>query len=64
MDEPVPPVAAVYHNNPLPVALSALAVALWQYVTGVVTVGAAGVAFTVTVIEARGLSQLLTVWLT
>ena len=47
---PVPPVAVVYHNRFVPVAVSGTAVAFWQYVTGVVTVGARGAAFTVTVI--------------
>ena len=61
---PVPPVAVVYHSNPVPVAVSAVAVALWQYVTGVATVGAAGVAFTFTTMEALGLSPQVEVWLT
>ena len=39
---PVPPVAAVYHNKFDPVAVKAVAVAFWQYVTGVVTAGAKG----------------------
>ena len=47
---PVPPVAVVYHNRFVPVAVSGTAVAFWQYVTGVVTVGARGAAVTVTVI--------------
>jgi hypothetical protein len=46
---PVPPVAVVYHNSPVPVAISGAAVVPWQYVTGVVTAGASGMAFTVTV---------------
>ena len=41
--------AVVYQFNPVPVALSAVAVAFWQYVTRLVTVGAFGSAFTVTV---------------
>src|SRR5664280_2095520 len=45
---PVPPVAVVYHNSPVPVAVRGEAVAPWQYVTGVVTAGARGKAFTVT----------------
>ena len=48
---PVPPVGVLYHKRPLPVAVSATAVAFWQYTTGVVTTGAAGAAgaaFTVT----------------
>jgi hypothetical protein len=44
---PVPPVATVYHNSPAPVAVRGAAVAPWQYVTGVVTVGASGKAFTI-----------------
>jgi hypothetical protein len=60
---PVPPVATVYHNSPVPVAVRGTAVSPWQYVTGVVTVGASGKAFTVTVISALGLSQPI-VWLT
>jgi hypothetical protein len=54
---PVPPVAVVYHNSPVPVAVSAAAVVPWQYVTGVVTAGTGGKAFTVTTISALGLSQ-------
>jgi hypothetical protein len=46
---PVPPVAVVYHNSPVPVAVSGAAVSFWQYVTGDVTAGAIGKAFTVTV---------------
>ena len=48
---PVPPLAAVYHNKPVPVAVSGEAVAPRQYTTGVVTPGAAVAAFTVTVPE-------------
>jgi hypothetical protein len=55
--DPVPPVADVYHNNPVPIALNAVAVAPWQYVNGVVTVGNAGVALTVTDIGDLGPSQ-------
>jgi len=54
----VPPVATVYHNRFVPVAVNAVAVACWQYVTGVVTVGAAGVVFTFTAIVALGPSQV------
>jgi hypothetical protein len=62
---PVPPVATVYHKRPVPVAVRGEAVSFWQYVTGDVTTGADGKAFTVTTISALGLSQLLTlVWLT
>ena len=60
----VPPVATVYHFNAVPVAVNAIAVAFWQYVTGVVTAGAAAIVFTVTAIVVRGLSQLFVVWLT
>lgn len=47
-----PPVATVYHLRILPdtgVAVNAVDVAPWQYVTGVVTVGAGGDGFTTTV---------------
>ena len=64
VDEPVPPVAAVYQSKLVPVAVSGTAVVFWQYVTGVVTPGAAGVGLIVTVIEARGPSQPLVDWLT
>ena len=60
---PVPPVAVVYHNSPVPVAVREADIAPWQYVTGVVTEGAGGKAFTVTTISALGLSQPI-VWLT
>ena len=56
--------AAVYHNKVVPVAVSAVAVAPWQYITGVVTVGAEGVGLIVTTINALGPSQLFIVWLT
>ena len=62
--EPVPPVAAVYQRRFDPVAVNIAAVAFWQYVIGVVTVGAAGVAVIFTIIAALGDSQPLTVWLT
>lgn len=45
-----------YHASELPEAESGVAASNWQY-TGGVTVGAAGLAFTVTVNEALGLSQ-------
>ena len=57
---PVPPVAAVYQSKLVPVAVSAVAVAPWQYAIGA-TVGAAGVAVTFTVIAALGPSQLFIV---
>ena len=56
---PVPPVAVVYHNNPVPVAVRGTAVSFWQYATGVVTAGARGNALTVTTISALGPSQLV-----
>ncbi len=49
---PVPPLAAVYHSNEVPVAVKAVAAVFWQYVTGLVT-GADGTVFTVTVEEAE-----------
>ena len=58
---PVPPVAVVYHNNAVPVAVNGAAAAPWQYVTGVVPVGAGGIGFTMTIISARGLSPQLNV---
>ena len=61
---PVPPVATVYHNRFVPVAVNAVAVAFWKYVTGDVTVGAAGKALTVTTITVLGPSQPFAVWLT
>ena len=61
---PVPPVAVVYHLSDVPLALSADAVAYWQYVTGVVTVGLEGFALTFTVIAVRILSPQLMLWLT
>ena len=64
---PVPPVAVVYHNKPVPPAVNAVAVAFKQYETGATT-GAPGNAFTVTTITALGLSHatplVVTVWLT
>ena len=68
VEEAVPPVETVYHFRLEPVAVSAVAVPYWQYVTGVVTTGAAGIAFTTTLIAVRSLSQLPEVverdWLT
>ena len=57
----MPPVATLYHFKAVPVAVKAVAVAFWQYVTGLVTVGAAGMALTVTASGALGLSQALVV---
>ena len=45
--EEVPPLDTVYHLRSEPVAVSAVDVPFWQYVTGVVTTGALGNAFTV-----------------
>ena len=59
---PVPPVAVVYHNNAVPVAVNGTAAAPWQYVTGVVTPGADGVAIIVTVMASLGPSQPFRVW--
>ena len=61
---PVPPVAVVYHSRFVPVAVSGVVTAFWQYVTGVLTVGAAGAAVTVTAIKALGPSHAPVVWLT
>ena len=47
---PTPAVGTVYHINPVPVAVNGTAVAPWQYVTGVVTVGEEGGAVTTTVV--------------
>ena len=60
--DPTPPVAVLYQSKLVPVAVKAVAVAFWQYVTGVVTVGA-WLEFMVTVIDARGPSQVEMVWL-
>jgi hypothetical protein len=46
------------------VAVSAEAAAPWQYITGLVTIGAAGVGLTVTSIFALGPSQMPVAWLT
>ena len=61
--DPMPPVEVLYQSKLVPEAVKAVAVAFWQYVTGVVTVGA-GVTFMVTVINALGPSQVAIVWLT
>ena len=61
---PVPPVATVYHNKPVPVAVRAVAVDPWQKITGLVAVGAGVDGSVVTVIDDLGLSQLFMVWLT
>jgi hypothetical protein len=42
MELPVPPVADVYHNKLVPLAVSGLAACPWQYVTGVVAGGEEG----------------------
>ncbi len=62
--DPAPPAAVVYQSRFVPVAVNADAVAPWQYVTGEVTIGAAGVALIVTVIDALGPSHVPVVWLT
>ncbi len=56
--EPTPPAERVYQSRFVPVALSGVEASPWQYVTGLVTVGAAGVALIVTVIAALGPSQV------
>ena len=61
--DPMPPVALLYQSKLVPVAVKAVAVSFWQYVTGVVTVGA-GVEFMVMEIDDRGPSQVAMVWLT
>ena len=58
---PVPPLTTTYHLREAPVAVKAVATAFWQYTTGVVTVGAAGVGVTFTEMVVRELSQPLTV---
>ena len=60
----MPLVATVYHFKFVPVAVSAVAVAPWQYTTGLIAVGAAGVAATFTTILARLLSQVPVVCVT
>ena len=60
--DPTPPVAVLYQSKLVPVADKVVAVAFWQYVTGVVTVGASA-EFMVTVMNARGPSQVEMVWL-
>ena len=60
----MPPVAVAYHNKFVPVAVSAVAVAPWQYTTGVVTTGANGGAVIVTTNAALGPSHVPVVWLT
>jgi hypothetical protein len=61
---PTPPVALLYHNKLLPVAVSGAEGAPWQYFTGLLTTGAAGVLLTVTVMDDLGLSQEPVDWLT
>ena len=39
VEDPTPPVAAVYHNKLVPVAVNGVATAPTQYETGVVTTG-------------------------
>jgi hypothetical protein len=59
-----PPVETVYQPKFVPVAVKALAAAFWQRFTGLITMGAAGNAFTFTAICARALVQPLTDWVT
>lgn len=48
--DPVPPVALVYHNSPVPVAVSCAAGWPWQYAgEGAATVGGGEMGLTVTV---------------
>lgn len=59
------PVSELYHFKEVPLAVNGLAVAFEQYSTGELTVGAAGVGLTVTVMAVRGPSQpKVFVWLT
>ena len=51
VEDPVPPVAAVYHKRFVPVAVNGVAVAPWQYTTGVVTPGAEGTDVTTKIAE-------------
>ena len=65
VDVPVPPDWVVYHKRFEPVAVSGVAGTPLQSKTGVTTIGGFGLAFTVTVIAALGLSHCpLIVWLT
>ena len=64
---PVPPVAVVYQYSVLPaaaVAVSAVAVACWQKLTGDVAEGTGGVGLTVAVTVPAGEVQPLTVAVT
>ena len=63
--EPIPPEAPVYHNKPVPVAVSGEAAWFWQSCKGVLTTGAAGLGYMVTTMGIRGLSHWFPiVWLT
>ena len=62
--EPVPPVAASYHNKFAPVAVNGLATVFWQNSRGLITTGGAEAGLTITVIESLLLSQVLINWLT
>ncbi len=65
VDEPVPPVALAYQSKLAPEAVRADAGWLRQSWTGLVTMGAAGSALTVTVMGTLGLSHwFVSVWLT
>ena len=54
---PVPPVDAVYQSKLVPVAVNVVPLPDTQRLTGVVTVGALGSAFTFTAIRALAPSQ-------
>ena len=56
--EPTPPAAVVYQRRLVPVAVKGTEAVPWQYTTGVITVGAAGVGLIVTVIAALGPSHV------
>lgn len=65
VEEPVPSVAEVYHNRFVPVAVNGVADLPLHNCTGVLTEGADGNAYTVTLIAVLGLSHWpLIVWLT
>ena len=51
--DPTPPVAVLYQSKLVPVEVKAVAVAFWQYVTVVVTVGA-GVTGMASIIKLTG----------
>ena len=49
--EPVPPVAEMYQSKLVPVAVSCAGVEFWHISIGLITDGAAGVAYTFTVTD-------------